>query len=462
MPFPAAAICVIHCLITQIRADRENLCNPRNLWFVKTTNIMKKNISINLFGTLYAIDEDAYALLEHYLGSMKSYFARQEGGAEIADDIEHRVAELLWERKQQGMEAVNIDTIKSIIAKIGNPEEIENPAEAAGEAAAHATADGSAGGSAAAEGGTGFHYNMGEEHSERIFDRMRARMKNRWLYRDPQNKLLGGVLAGLANYLGTGDPLWWRLGFMVLSLYLWYLGEWALLLPLIYTALWILVPEALSPEDRLRMRGEDVTPESLNAQILSDSATATAQSNYTQPQSGSTALKVLFGAFLAILLFPLGLMLLLLVVFIIMVVSTLGGFLGNLMPFNVAHSGLERVPDFIQTHSTNIWLCIFFGVLAIGIPIYAIVRQLFVKEGNLSRSTKVTMAIVWLLSLVMLIMTLINNATRFFDYMQQHRNTQVDTYIDYDDEDGQGEESGFPADSAYVLDSLPQLPDSVE
>ena len=102
---------------------------------------MKKNISINLFGTLYAIDEDAYTLLERYLSSMKSYFARQQGGEEIADDIEHRVAELLWQRKQEGMEAVNIETIKDIIAKIGNPDEIENPDESIGEKATHETTD---------------------------------------------------------------------------------------------------------------------------------------------------------------------------------------------------------------------------------------------------------------------------------------------------------------------------------
>lgn len=52
---------------------------------------MKKNININLFGTLYAIDEDACELLEDYLNNMKSYFAKREGGDEIADDIEHRV-----------------------------------------------------------------------------------------------------------------------------------------------------------------------------------------------------------------------------------------------------------------------------------------------------------------------------------------------------------------------------------
>ena len=63
---------------------------------------MKKNISINLFGTLYNIDEDAYNLLENYLQSMQRYFGRQEGGVEIADDIEERIAELLDELKSFG------------------------------------------------------------------------------------------------------------------------------------------------------------------------------------------------------------------------------------------------------------------------------------------------------------------------------------------------------------------------
>ena len=48
---------------------------------------MKKNISINIFGTIYAIDEDAYQLLENYLQSMKQFFRSREGGEEIADDI---------------------------------------------------------------------------------------------------------------------------------------------------------------------------------------------------------------------------------------------------------------------------------------------------------------------------------------------------------------------------------------
>ena len=73
---------------------------------------MKKNITINLCGRLFNIDEDAYELLRHYIDTLRSYFAKQEGGEEIADDIESRIAELLEELKNQGIEAVNIDHIK--------------------------------------------------------------------------------------------------------------------------------------------------------------------------------------------------------------------------------------------------------------------------------------------------------------------------------------------------------------
>ena len=86
---------------------------------------MKKNITINLFGQLYAIDEDAYELLKRYEENMRSYFLRREGGEEIADDIEHRVAELLSELKSKGVEAVSVEHVEEIIRRIGNPEEMD-------------------------------------------------------------------------------------------------------------------------------------------------------------------------------------------------------------------------------------------------------------------------------------------------------------------------------------------------
>ena len=44
---------------------------------------MKKNITINLCGRLYQIDEDAYELLSQYIEALRSYFKKQEGGEEI-------------------------------------------------------------------------------------------------------------------------------------------------------------------------------------------------------------------------------------------------------------------------------------------------------------------------------------------------------------------------------------------
>jgi len=72
---------------------------------------MKKNITINLYGSLYAIDEDASKLLEQYLDNMRCYFSQREGGDEIADDIEHRVAELFSQLKAEGCQAINIDHV---------------------------------------------------------------------------------------------------------------------------------------------------------------------------------------------------------------------------------------------------------------------------------------------------------------------------------------------------------------
>lgn len=86
---------------------------------------MKKNITINLCGRLFNIDEDAYELLRNYIDTLRNYFARQEGGNEIADDLEERIAELLDELKSQGVEAINIDHVKEVVRRVGQPEEME-------------------------------------------------------------------------------------------------------------------------------------------------------------------------------------------------------------------------------------------------------------------------------------------------------------------------------------------------
>ena len=55
---------------------------------------MKKNISINISGIIFHIEEDGYLKLKEYLESINKYFSSFEGSTEIIADIESRIAEI--------------------------------------------------------------------------------------------------------------------------------------------------------------------------------------------------------------------------------------------------------------------------------------------------------------------------------------------------------------------------------
>ena len=229
---------------------------------------MKKNITINLCGRLFNIDEDAYELLRHYIDTLRSYFAKQEGGEEIADDIETRIAELLEELKNQGTEAVNIDHIKEIIHRIGKPEEM----------------DGYEGTNDEKNDDDGHKYDSFQSAAKGALNNVRERTKGKRLYRDPNDKKMMGVLSGFANYFG-GDVVWWRLGYTALVLlcftisaynFLWFMRNhwlyvdmslWGVALIIAYVILAIIMPVAESPEDRLRMKGKEVNPQNLAEEL---------------------------------------------------------------------------------------------------------------------------------------------------------------------------------------------------
>lgn len=219
---------------------------------------MKKNITINLYGALYAIDEDAYAMLERYLENMKRYFSRAEGGDEIADDVERRVAELFAELQEQGVEAITIEHVSSIIQRIGNPEDMTEDAASAGEwqneesEASEAAAD-------AEDWQTEQHVQHTQTNRKQ---KAGAWFSSRKLYRDADDKLLGGVMSGLCHYFGGTDPLPWRL-LMVLLLFVSFS-----FVGVLYLLAWALVPAARTDEERLRMCGRPVTPQNINEEMM--------------------------------------------------------------------------------------------------------------------------------------------------------------------------------------------------
>ena len=71
------------------------------------------------------------------------------------------------------------------------------------------------------------------------------------LFRDPEDKVIGGVCSGLATYIGVKDPVWVRLTFAIL-----FFSAGIGALP--YIILWIALPEAKTAADRLAMEGEPI------------------------------------------------------------------------------------------------------------------------------------------------------------------------------------------------------------
>ena len=236
---------------------------------------MKKNITINLCGRLFAIDEDAYEMLSTYEQSLRNYFRTREGGEEIANDIEERIAELLDELKAQGTEAITIEHVTEVIHRIGKPEEMEESP--------------SPDSSLVREGEV-----PPKDSQESPFpNRGGAGGGAKRLYRNPNDKKLFGVLSGFAAYFG-GDVLWWRLGDVACVLlsfvgssfnFLWFLpGQylyfhvyfWGIALIIAYVLLAVLMPVAETPEDRLRMKGKEVNPQNLAEEIVEQNNTAEA------------------------------------------------------------------------------------------------------------------------------------------------------------------------------------------
>lgn len=274
---------------------------------------MKKNININLFGTLYAIDEDACTLLENYLDNMRSYFAKRDGGDEIFDDIEHRVAEHLWSLKENGMTAIDIDTVKQIISSIGNPDEMESGVEEVADSKIEETSDAEAdsedkeqsegedqgegegkdNGQSEGKAQSESNYNASNDTDSNTtaeeaiggkwIDRVLHHVGTHRFYRDGKDKIGGGVISGLCHYCGGGDIVVWRVGIVLFLLAIFVLNQtfrYYFISPLlgflffvpiiIYIVLWIVAPMALTTEERLSMTGKEVTPESISKAILAE------------------------------------------------------------------------------------------------------------------------------------------------------------------------------------------------
>ena len=212
---------------------------------------MKEVERVSLGGYAFTLDADAAALAGEYLGELERHYGGREGGAEILEGIEERMAELLHEKcGRDGV--VSRAAIEGIIAILGRPEEIAEEGDSPDEPAD----DGN--GNPANEG-------TGKARSHSGPDPESPRQKRK-LFRDVSDKVVAGVCSGLGAYFQT-DKVFFRLLFAIGTVVTFFGIGWnkefsvwlQLIFPVLYVILWICMPPAKTVRQRWEQRGEDGT-----------------------------------------------------------------------------------------------------------------------------------------------------------------------------------------------------------
>lgn len=184
---------------------------------------MKKTLSIHLGRQLFVIEEDAYDRLQAYLKKLEASLANESGITEIVEDIEMRFAELLTQYLGETRQVVTIGDIEKAISSLGEPEEITEETEQPKQTQASSDSNG-----------------------------------QKRMYRDVDNGMLGGLCSGLAAYLGI-DPVIVRIIFVIFF----FMGFG---FP-VYIILWIIIPSAKTPSERLQMKGKPVNIDTLKEEF---------------------------------------------------------------------------------------------------------------------------------------------------------------------------------------------------
>lgn len=185
---------------------------------------MNKTLTINIAGSVFHIDENAYQKLDQYLKAIKRSFPKEEQD-EIIHDIEIRIAELFSENITDINQVVTLNDVDRVISIMGKPEDYILDEE-----------------------------NTTEQNTQYIYTGSKK------LYRDGENAMVGGVLAGLGHYFKV-DTVWMRIIFIILVL---FYGTGILL----YLILWIIVPEAKTTSQILEMQREPVNISTIEKKVM--------------------------------------------------------------------------------------------------------------------------------------------------------------------------------------------------
>ena len=174
---------------------------------------MNKTININISGTVFNVDEDAYDLLYKYLESIKKYFSKIDSDGEIVADIESRITENFLSSISSQNNSISISDVKNVIKVMGTLDDFKEIYEDVDK----------------------------EEESNTSEEK-----KTKRLFRNIHDKVIGGVASGISNYFKI-DPLITRIIFITMA----FFGGFGLLA---YIICWIGIPAGNDSESIIRKR----------------------------------------------------------------------------------------------------------------------------------------------------------------------------------------------------------------
>ena len=282
---------------------------------------MNKVININFQGRVIPIEEPAYEELKKYIESLRTYFAKEDGKEEIINDIENRIAELFSEKLKAGQSFISEAHVNAIIASMGRPEQFdelsfepessETSSSSEKEQSQQFKYDPSPRGSLFRNAndkilggvcsGIGAYLKIDTTLVRVLFAMLAfgafgtglvlyiilwailpSRYLNpvavtRKLYRDADQKVIGGVCSGIAQYFNIAVWIPRLIFALPLIVGLFEIPFTILFFPvaasfsgtmfLIYIILWVVVPKAITASEKLEMKGQRVDLESIKHKV---------------------------------------------------------------------------------------------------------------------------------------------------------------------------------------------------
>lgn len=365
---------------------------------------MKNNIRVNISGVIFNIDEDAHQILKNYLDRLRKQFGKGESTDEIISDIEIRIAEMFIERTGSQDVAIDKEAVLSVIEIMGEPSEIYGEED-----------------------------DNGSEERNSYYSSSTTNTKRR-LYRDSDNKIVGGVAGGLGVYFDI-DPFWIRLAFVLLTV--------SGMSVLVYIVLWIVIPMALTTAQKLEMRGEEVTIDNIRRTIreeyedIADSFNTMRDRHFRKKKGELTIfeklahviVRIITGFFKVIGTF-IGLVFAF--VALVIILALLPSFFGaSVMMFNyIPGVDLSSLPDALSIFTGSMYEVRFVTAaiaMVIFVPLIALVYQGIKLIFGIRFEHKiigVTLFTIWLTGVILLSFSTIKFANQY------HREAEVSHFID--------------------------------